>query len=290
MKIYITGVQGFLGGAIAKHFAQRGYRVLGSSRSPSYNGFGLLERIDFFDLVTPNSVPDFSGCDVIIHCAHHFGNNQVEVNYSGTKVLLTAGERAGVKRQLYLSSFAAHAEARSEYGKTKFTLEKEFQVRGHVIIRPGLVIGPGGLFARSVTTLSRFPVLPLIDGGRDPIPLITIRDFLEALDGLLEKSEGENHNWFYEPMVSFRELVTLIKRASGGRVLYLPIPFRAALAVLDFADRLPVRLPVSRENLLGLKQNASSPHRSTLVGHRDPVSLIESAVHNVLLNLYSGEI
>src|SRR6266511_4375276 len=81
---------------------------------------------------------------------------------------------------------SARPDAISAYGRTKFLAEQELlSLDGLriIILRPGLVVGPGGhgLFGRLVSSVMKLPLVPLPDGGRGLIQPIQVDDLCEAI-------------------------------------------------------------------------------------------------------------
>lgn len=66
--------------------------------------------------------------------------NADKINIDGTKKLVEFCRKKNIK-PLFFSSFSAHKEAISHYGKTKLELEKLFDISKDVILKPGFVLG-----------------------------------------------------------------------------------------------------------------------------------------------------
>ena len=150
------------------------------------------------------------------------------------------------------------------------------------MVRPGLVIGNGGLFGRNMRKILASPVMPLLDGGRDQLPLIGIRDFTAAMTAVLEGERRGAFNLFDPSLVTMRTLVRTVNTAAGHRALYLPISASLAEASLSVCERFGVRLPVDRGNLRALKANQRPIHESDLdglvSGHATTNAVIQEAV------------
>lgn len=111
MRILITGISGFVGGAIAEHLVKQGYDVVGLSRSP-YKNSNLVKtlqadiaNITFIDQV----LEKISYCDVIIHAAAVINNNlyvpEISLtNCLGTQQMLHLAHIWKIKKFIYLSS------------------------------------------------------------------------------------------------------------------------------------------------------------------------------------------
>ncbi len=253
MNIFVTGIGGFLGSRIAEHSKQRGHSVAGVSRRAP----------EAWRLGTPFDPELLRGADVMVHCAYARGDTN-ERNIEGTKLVVLAAERAAVARQIFVSSYSARPDAAESYGEIKYSVERFFLQRGYTVVRPGLVAGNGGLFGRSLAQVLRMPILPLVDGGRDRIPVVSTGDLLEALAALIESGRAGAFNLFHPDLVTMRTLIETVNRAGGHRALYVPISSSTALFGLRLLRNLGIRLPVDEDNLRALQRNQQPVHRSDL--------------------------
>jgi nucleoside-diphosphate-sugar epimerase len=182
MKLLVTGANGFVGSAAARHLAGRGHQVLGQARSRA-----SLNTLLKNELLTPDiqrleadltDISGFSdalqGCATVLHCAARV--HQVretasdplaayrQVNRDATLALARAAAQAGVQRFVFLSSIKVHGEfspagqpfkpddvlqPTDPYGMSKYEAEQGLKdIAAHtgmqvVIVRPPLVYGPG---------------------------------------------------------------------------------------------------------------------------------------------------
>ncbi|WP_407320103.1 NAD-dependent epimerase/dehydratase family protein [Isoptericola halotolerans] len=167
MTVLVTGASGLLGGSVARALVARGEAVRTLQRRPS----GVAGAQDVTGSVTaPGAVVRaLDGVDAVVHLAAKVSltGDPAEfaaVNVEGTRTLLDAAERAGVRRFVQVSSpSVAHAgaslmgvgaepadpqRARGEYARTKAAAELlalsrnggDFRV---VAVRPHVVWGPG---------------------------------------------------------------------------------------------------------------------------------------------------
>jgi nucleoside-diphosphate-sugar epimerase len=251
VNIFITGIRGFLGSAMAAHLRGRGHKVRGSARQPGPD-------VTVMRIGEPFDAAVFRSSDVVIHAAHDFTAGAKEKNIRGARAWFDA---AGGARQVFLSSYSARPDAGSEYGETKYAIEKIFLPAGQAVLRPGLVIGNGGLFAKQRAALRKTPVVPLIGGGRAPVAAIGIAHFLDALAVVVEQGLQGAFNLFYEPQPSAREFVRAVK---GGQGWVLPVPAGLALGAAHLIEALHLPVPVNPGQIRALAANESSPWRSNL--------------------------
>jgi nucleoside-diphosphate-sugar epimerase len=257
VRIFITAIGGFLGGAIAGHLKARGHEVAGSTRRT-------------MELGRPFDSTVFERQDAVIHCAHDFTPGAHDRNLAGTKAWMETASALGVRRQIFLSSHAARADAAAEYGRTKHEIERLFLDQGYAVLRPGLVTGSGGLYARQRAALLRTPVIPMLGNGAQPVATISLADFLTAATIALEEERTGAFNLFYEPMPSYREFVRGVRE--GKPALFLPVPFGLALALAHLAEWLRLPVPVKPGQIRALVTNASSQWRSDLPSLLQPTA------------------
>ena len=194
---------------------------------------------------------DLDGADVVVHLAYD-RKARIELNLEGVKRVFTAATVVGVPRQIFVSSYSARPDARSEYGRLKYLLETYFLERGQTIVRPGLVIGNGGLFARNMEQILHTPLIPLLNAGNDLLPVVAVEDLVTAMTTLLQREPGA-YNLFNKRLIPMRQFVEAINRAGHHRAVYFNIPLSWAIAGLSCASKLRIRLPIDLDNLRALK-------------------------------------
>jgi len=251
MKIFVTAIGGFLGSAIAEHLRARGHDVSGSTRRN-------MELAGLFEAAV------FDGINVVIHCAHDFTPGAANKNIEGTKAWLDAAAARGVNQQVFISSCSASETGESEYGRIKSAIEPPFLDAGQCVVRPGLVIGNGGLFQKQRAALLRTPVVPMIGSGSQPTAVIGLTEFLAALSAIVDRDLRGAFNLLYEPPPTYREFVTAVKRVAGQRPRFLPVPYRTALAVTGMFQKLGLPFPVKPGQIVALAANSSQDRPSDL--------------------------
>ena len=254
--VLITGANGFIGSALMRAFAANGWRAIGAGRSqPPELPEGAEWRA--YDLAW-TTLPDefFDGVDAIVHGAmmkRTAGDRSFDINVAAGKLLLDRAQQRGIDRVAFLSSLAAHDGALSDYGKHKYVLERHFDRRNALVIRPGLVIGNGGLFASMADYLRSHRFVPLIGGGKQPLQTIYIDDLTaivaEAIEGNLRGTLTAAER---EP-VTYRRFYEELGEGIGVKPIFVRVPFWAVEGCLTTATLLHLKLPVDRDNLLGLK-------------------------------------
>lgn len=265
MKILIFGSAGFIGSHLARHAAAVGYKVVCFCRSGKVAGFeGLCLAWSLGGSLNEAAV---QGADCALHLAHDFdGEAGAARTLDGTVAAVEMLHRAGVGRQLIFSSYSAGPQATSLYGRTKSAIEKRVaDVPGVVILRPGLVLGDGGIYGRMQKFVRLSPVVPLPDGGRGLMPVITVERLCSStLEIASSPAPLREYNLFTKEVLTLKQVVQNAAKVTNRSVWILPIPATAVLFGLRIAAMIRVPLPVKADNLEGFLANQGASHVSFL--------------------------
>jgi len=113
--ILVTGATGFVGSAIVRRLLEKGeaVRVLARPKSDRRNLDGLSVNVIEGDLLRPETLVDaVAGCEGLFHVAADYRlwtrdpQAMFRANVEGTRQILSAAGRAGIKRIVYTSSVA----------------------------------------------------------------------------------------------------------------------------------------------------------------------------------------
>jgi predicted dehydrogenase/nucleoside-diphosphate-sugar epimerase len=265
-RLFITGATGFIGRHLVTHALARGHPLTVLVRDPARADFppGVLTMVSG-DLLDESALRvGARGAEAAIHLAavtrtadpilHH------RVNVDGTRALIAACRAEGVRRIVAVSSLSVRNAVVGPYGATKREMERVLLESGlePVILRPGLVYGPGelGLFYRTTRLLETLPIVPIIGGGRSPIRPIHVRDLVEAILQCLVSPHvvGRCYDIVGPDELSFREFLWRVGRALGQakRQVHLPVPVaRVAARAMARVHRDP---PITMDNVIGADQ------------------------------------
>lgn len=259
--VAVTGASGYLGARCVAALRAAGLDARRLVRTPSEPGDGLFR---LGEAVDPAAL---SGVDALIHAAHDFKafgrDEQTRVNVAGSRALFDAARAAGVRRIVAVSSISAFDGCRSEYGRAKLLMEAAAAERGGVSVRPGLIYGhgSGGMYG-TLSRLCGLPVLPVADGGRQPMFLAHEADVCAALIAALDwdpAAAGGPVTLAHPEPVPFAELLRRIARGRGRDPLLVPVPSALMLGALGAAEACRLRLPARRDSLLSLLSPNPAP-------------------------------
>jgi nucleoside-diphosphate-sugar epimerase/predicted dehydrogenase len=223
-RVLITGASGFIGCRTAEVLQLgEGWQVRGLVHRPS--SAARLARLPV-EMVQGDlrSAEDMTravaGCDAVVHCAIGTAYGQrseiFAVTVGGTRNLVEAAQRAGVKRFVHLSSIAVHglnveglidestpvAPTRGDdYSESKAAAEAIVQASAKaglpvVIIRPGNVYGPFSqtFSIRPIQYLKRGNLI-LVGCSEDPSNTVYVDNLVHAvcrsLDAPMEVANGK---------------------------------------------------------------------------------------------------
>lgn len=212
-RVLVTGSSGMLGGAVAQLLHERGFLVRSLQRSAVDSPWESVQGSVADPAVAASAV---AGVDAVVHLAAKVSftgawDEFVATNIVGTRQLLAAAQRAGVRDFVFVSSpsvahfgsaiVGAGAQAanptlaRGHYARSKAAAEEialaqdspTFRVTA---LRPHIVWGPGDTqLVERVVERARAGRLPLIDGGRALIDTSYVDNAAEAIVRGLERMD-----------------------------------------------------------------------------------------------------
>jgi nucleoside-diphosphate-sugar epimerase len=267
MKVFITGINGFIASHLSVYCRDQGYQVWGSTsrKLEPPDRQSPPGKIYYHKLGEGFEGSMFAGMDVVVHCAHDFQKGALRRNIEGTLALAEAAKNHRVSKQIFVSSLSARPDAQTEYGKTKCAIEQYFKKNNFIIVRPGTVLGSGGIFAGMVGMMRRFPVIPLLDGGNSQMYTIGIDDLCRSFYHIMKATiiTGE-YNLYYPQRVTLKEILIALRSQLKRKIIFIPVPSKLLIFPLSFLDRIGIKLPVDIDNLRGFMKSQAMPYPSDL--------------------------
>jgi nucleoside-diphosphate-sugar epimerase len=284
MRIAMTGGTGSIGPTIVLAARGAGHEVVVVTRRPAASVPGV-----FFlpgDVTRPETIDcAFAGAEVVIHAAAAVGREATEsdharVTVDGTRNVLAAAIRAGVRRLIHVGSLAVHAPAAviretsplddrtpHRYARAKRAAESlvDEAARSHglevVTLRPGLVLGPGErhVTPRLIGLLGRGLGF-LVGDGSNRVPCLTLEDLAGAVLAALENRRVRGpYVLAGAGVVTQADLWRMHARAADLEVPHRVLPRRLAepFAILSETTALAIRRTpwISRFELLAMTAN-----------------------------------
>jgi len=130
MRVFVTGVNGYIGAVLAPYLLERGLALVGLDTGYYLDGWLYSDNKRL--AATPHtlnkdlraiSASDLEGCDAVVHMAElsndPLGQNNPEVthqiNYRGSVALAQQAARAGARRFVYTSSCSVYGAGSGEF-------------------------------------------------------------------------------------------------------------------------------------------------------------------------------
>lgn len=272
MNYLITGGAGFLGINLVRYLHSRGHNVA----SLDIVQFDYKDMNDKIEIITGDIrnkeivEKTVQGRDIIVHTAAALPLYKAEDIYStdinGTRNMIEAGKRAGIKRFIHISSTAVYGipdhhplleddklDGVGPYGKAKILAEEEcVKMRKDgmcvPILRPKSFIGPErlGVFDLLYDWALDGRGFPMIGNGKNRYQLLDVEDLCEAIylcATLDEKIVNDNFNIGAKVFTTMREdyQAVLDKAGHGKKIKSLPEkPIIFTLRVLEAMKLSPL--------------------------------------------------
>ncbi len=257
-RILITGATGYIGRRLVAAALGSGYGVVAAVRDPRRMAPAPGLTAAAYDLGDYSDLDELlAGIEAIVHLAVILdpepGSDQ-DPNTRGSRRLLAAARRQGVRRFVFLSSQSAREDAPTRYGRSKWQVEQMLTASGEVAIRPGMVSGgpSRGVYGQLLRLLKRSAVMPVIRPGA-PLYPVHVDDLCAVILAVAAGDEPAGGLARAAPAsaTAFGEYLRMLAAERLGRRPWrIPVPAALALTLARVAGALG--LPVSRERVLGL--------------------------------------
>jgi uncharacterized protein YbjT (DUF2867 family) len=247
MMVFLTGATGFVGRHMLQRLLDEGHSVRAlvrdpeKAREPVQSGMELVAG----DVVTGAGLDQgVQGCQAVIHLVGIIvekGTNTFErVHHLGTRNVVEAAKRAGIRRFVQMSALGARPDGVAPYQTTKWRGEEEVRKRGipFCILRPSLIFGPGdGFVTQMIETMRSAPLFrPIPGSGAPKFRPIFIGDvtacFARALTA--EAATNQTIELGGADELTLNEVLAEIARCAGVHkpAVHVPMPLMFAGAFL----------------------------------------------------------
>lgn len=272
MRIYITGISGFLSINLVRHILANGYTDIAGIDLVNFD-YPERNKIDFLQGDIRNAEDlqkSMKGAEIVIHTAAALPLYTPEDIYStdivGTRNVLEQAIAVGAKRFIHISSTAVYGvpdhhplfetdsvHGVGPYGEAKVKAEqicKEFRQKELCvpILRPKSFVGPErlGVFAIFYEWASQGKNFPMIGSGKNRYQLLDVEDLCNAITSCIELPVTQVNTEFnigaaeYTTMKQDYQAV-LDKAGFGKKIIPFPAkPVIAVLKVLEFLKLSPL--------------------------------------------------
>lgn len=279
MKVFLTGATGFVGKYMLERLLAEGHAVRAALRQLPGQKARLVShsqsvaRKDDFqwvhgDVVEGSRLDEgMQGCDAVIHLVGIIvekGTNTFErVHHLGTRNVVEAAKRSGIKRFVQMSALGVRADGVAAYQTTKWKGEEEVRRSGipFCILRPSLIFGEGdGFVTQMMETMRSAPLFRPVPGdGKPKFRPIFIGDvtacFVRALTA--EAATNQTIEVGGADELTLNQVLAEIARCAGVRKLAVHIPLPLMFAGAAAMQKLLKNPPVTTDQLRMLREGST---------------------------------
>ena len=278
--ILVTGASGFVGSHHVPALLAAGHRIVALARTPTTGEIVIgrlpAERreqveIRIGDVTRPDSLePVMAGVDAVVHLVAiprdlRGGADLRLVNTEGTRAVIAAMWKAGVKRLVHLGAMGVEDDPSLHYASSKAKAEGLVRDSGldWTILKPSLQFGPGDGFFNLVAGLVRISpgIVPVPGDGSARFQPIHAADVAEVTVRVLADPStigatfelGGPRYWTY------KEITREVKTALGKRRVIVPMPIVLIRLVAGAAELVHIPFPVATDQLRQLRLDNIGP-------------------------------
>jgi nucleoside-diphosphate-sugar epimerase len=267
MKIYITGISGFLSIILVRYLLKHGYDEVAGIDLVDFS-YPERDQIEFLqgDIRNPDDVrKSMAGADLVIHTAAALPLYPPEDIYSteveGTRIVLQQALEYGVRRVIHISTTAVYGvpdhhpiyesdpvSGVGPYGQAKIHAEEvcqEFRQKGLCIpiLRPKSFVGPErlGVFAIFYEWASDGHHFPMIGSGHNPYQLLDVEDLCQAILASMKLDEvlvNDTFNIAAAEFTTMRQDYQAVMDEAGFGKRIIPFPAGPVVLILRFLEAL----------------------------------------------------
>jgi len=274
ISLFLTGANGYLGRHLAELLDPREFArivcLVRNTTPPRPN----IETV-VAELSEPHRYSEaLSRCDTVIHLAAATGKlprkEYFRVNEEGTRCLVDACRKAGVKQFLHVSTIAVQFKdiRNYHYADSKRAAERIVTASGMAwcIVRPTMIFGKGAPVLEGLTRLASAPVVPVFGDGRALVQPVFVDDLARMLLEIVRQGafDGQILEAGGPCAMAIQDLLGTIRRVllnKPARFLHLPARPIAALLALSEKVLLPL-MPLTAGQLATFTNDGSAPQNS----------------------------
>lgn len=269
MKVFLTGATGFVGRHMLARLLERGHSVRALVRTiPTQPKAQTQVEYVRGDVVSGEGLDaGMQGCEAVIHLVGIImekGKNTFEaVHHLGTKNVVEAAKRNGIRRFVHMSALGVRADGVAGYQTSKWRGEEEVRKSGipYCILRPSLIFGPGdGFVTQMMDTMRKAPLFrPVPGNGKPKFRPVFIGDVTFCFEKALTAEAATNQTIELggADELTLNEVLAEIARCAGVKkpAAHVPMPLMALGAAM--LEKILPNPPVTTDQLKMLREGST---------------------------------
>lgn len=256
MKVLVTGATGFTGSRVVPLLLDSGYEVrcfVRETSDRSQLGALPVEWVtgDLSDNEALTSA--LRGVDALVNIA--------SLGFGHAESILRSAKEAGVRRGIFISTTAIFTQLNADSKSARLAAEEAIQSSGlnYTILRPTMIYGsPRDRNMWRFIRLLRFsPIIPIFGDGESLQQPVFVDDVAQAVLLALgtDVTIGKSYNIAGKDPLTYNQVIDTVASALGKRVWKLHLPYMPIVRLLQFTERIRIRLPIKAEQVLRLNEN-----------------------------------
>ena len=272
MRVFLTGGSGFVGSHLLTRLLAEGHQVRALTRhATTLARHPNLEAVEGDVVEGAGLDAGMQGSDAVIHLVGIImevgGATFERVHYEGTRNVVAAAQRQGVRRLVHMSALGARATGVTGYQTTKWRAEElvRHSALEHVILRPSLIFGPhDGFVSQMVQVMKAMPLFrPVVGHGRYPFRPIFIEDVVDCFAQALTSTAALNRtiDLMGPEELTLDQMLAAIAACIGVRKLAIHMPFWVMYLNAGLLGTVMRRPPVTTDQLRMLREGSTGDPR-----------------------------
>lgn len=258
MKVLVTGGTGFTGSRVVPLLLQNGFEVRCLTRPSSDRAPLSTLTVEWVtgDLSDAESLTAaLRGMDALVNIA--------SLGFGHADTILGSMKEAGVKRGIFVSTTAIFTQLNAGSKSIRLAAEEAIHTSGldYTILRPTMIYGSprDRNMWRLIRLLRITPVMPIFGDGESLQQPIFADDVAQAVLLALKTNDtiGRSYNIAGKEPLTYNQVIDTVAAALGKRVWKLHLPYMPIVRLLQFTERIGLRLPIKAEQVLRLNEDKS---------------------------------
>lgn len=258
MKVLVTGGTGFTGSRVVPLLLQNGFEVRCLTRPSS-------DRAPLSTLTVEWVTGDLSDAESLTSAMHGVDAlvNIASLGFGHADTILGSMKEAGVKRGIFISTTAIFTQLNAGSKSVRLAAEEAIHTSGldYTILRPTMIYGSNRdrNMWRLIRLLRITPVMPIFGDGESLQQPIFVDDVAQAVLLALKTNDtiGRSYNIAGKEPLTYNQVIDTVAAALGKRVWKLHLPYMPIVRLLQFTERIGLRLPIKAEQVLRLNEDKS---------------------------------
>ena len=256
MKVLVTGATGFTGSRLVPLLLKNGFEARVFVRPTSDRSPLSALKVDWAmgDFANPETfTAALHGVEVLVNIA--------SLGFGHAESILRSAKEAGVKRGIFISTTAIFTQLNAGSKSVRLAAEEAIQASDldYTILRPTMIYGSkrDRNMWRLIRLLRITPIMPIFGDGESLQQPIFVDDVAGAVLLALQTDAtiGKSYNIAGKAPLTYNQVIDTVVSTLGKRVWKLHLPYMPIVRMLQFTERMRIRLPIKAEQVLRLNEN-----------------------------------